>query len=360
MKKLFVKLILLLAAILSVSFNSPKMQDVVCVCAVYLLSMAGELFSCVKIKNVAALGELALSLVFAYVNNSFNLAFVFAVYDLCGCMYLSCAYITAAVLFSGYFFGVRFGGISAAAGLLVSMTAMFRQKADKLEKELLTQRDVSEQEKIMLHKKNTELISAQNTAILNATLRERNRIAREIHDNVGHMLTRSILQLGAVNTVNKAGGDIEPMLNVLEATLTEAMTNIRQSVHDLHDESIDINAAVRDIAKDIKKPRINLKIDVGMQVDNSLKYDLLAIIKEGINNTVKHSDADKLDIELTEHHGFFKLCMHDNGTVPITEFTGGIGISNMRERVSSRKGNISFTYDNGFKIYAVIMKGKNQ
>lgn len=43
----------------------------------------------------------------------------------------------------------------------------------------------------------------QDYEIYLATLKERNRIAREIHDNVGHMLTRSILQLGALSVINK-------------------------------------------------------------------------------------------------------------------------------------------------------------
>lgn len=73
------------------------------------------------------------------------------------------------------------------------------------------------------------------------TLRERNRIAREIHDNVGHMLSRSILQMGALITIHKE----EPLHGQLAGvgeTLNQAMNSIRESVHDLHDESIDLRA----------------------------------------------------------------------------------------------------------------------
>lgn len=56
--------------------------------------------------------------------------------------------------------------------------------------------DTSKEHAIMMHEQNQALIEKQNADIHAATLSERNRIAREIHDNVGHMLTRSLLQVG--------------------------------------------------------------------------------------------------------------------------------------------------------------------
>ena len=55
----------------------------------------------------------------------------------------------------------------------------------------------------MLQEKNKNLMEKQDYEIYLATLRERNRIAREIHDNVGHMPSRSILQMGALITIHK-------------------------------------------------------------------------------------------------------------------------------------------------------------
>ena len=68
-----------------------------------------------------------------------------------------------------------------------------------------------------------------------ATLKERNRIAREIHDNVGHMLSRAILQMGALSTVYEEEPLHGQLLKVND-TLNLAMNNIRESVHDLHDD----------------------------------------------------------------------------------------------------------------------------
>ena len=64
-------------------------------------------------------------------------------------------------------------------------------------------RDTSTELNLVLQEKNKNLMEKQDYEIYLATLRERNRIAREIHDNVGHMLSRSILQMGALITIHK-------------------------------------------------------------------------------------------------------------------------------------------------------------
>ena len=88
-----------------------------------------------------------------------------------------------------------------------------------IQKELTTQ----------LVEKNKAMQRNQDYEIYLATLKERNRIAREIHDNVGHMLTRSILQLGALSVINK-DETVGEAINDLSGTLNTAMTSIRSSV----------------------------------------------------------------------------------------------------------------------------------
>ena len=97
-----------------------------------------------------------------------------------------------------------------------------------------------------MHERNQALIEKQNADIHAATLSERNRIAREIHDNVGHMLTRSLLQVGALKVI--AGDDsLDEPLTELQNTLNTAMTNVRTSVHDLHDDAIDLESTLWEI-----------------------------------------------------------------------------------------------------------------
>ena len=103
-----------------------------------------------------------------------------------------------------------------------------------LRAELLAMRDNTAEHDMLVAQNTRQLLESQDNMVLTATLSERNRIAREIHDNVGHMLTRSILQTGAIKVINK-DDRLEKPLAQLQSTLDTAMDSMRKSVHDLHD-----------------------------------------------------------------------------------------------------------------------------
>ena len=84
-------------------------------------------------------------------------------------------------------------------------------------------RDDGVEKNLLLREKNQSILKNQDYEIYTATLRERNRIAREIHDNVGHMLSRAILMVGAMKAVH-GEGDLKGPLGQLNETLNAAMT----------------------------------------------------------------------------------------------------------------------------------------
>ncbi len=233
-----------------------------------------------------------------------------------------------------------------------------------LQQELHHTRDQSTEAEMNLRARNQALIEKQNTEIHAATLAERNRIAREIHDNVGHLLTRSILQTGALQVINKDKALKEP-LSTLSDTLGTAMTSIRASVHDLHDDSIHLEYVLRDLVQNTTEPDITLKYDAGQNIPRDMKYTFISIIKESINNMQKHSNATSAHITLREHPGFYHLLIQDNGSrisfhpsaLETTSATSsGMGLSNMQERVHALGGNIDFDTKHGFTIRITIMK----
>lgn len=229
---------------------------------------------------------------------------------------------------------------------------------DMLQRELYKTQDDSREFTLTLKERNHALIQNQDSEIRVATLSERNRIARSIHDNVGHLLTRSILQTGALMVMNKEPGLEEP-LSTLHDTLNTAMTNIRESVHDLHDESIDLSTALTDVLKGITEPTIEFEYDMSDSVAREVKYAFIAIVKEAVNNIQKHSDATTAHILLREHPGFYHLLIQDNGSfasLPPPGVTGGIGLSNMTERVHALDGTINFDTEQGFQISITILK----
>ncbi len=207
-----------------------------------------------------------------------------------------------------------------------------------------------------LGEQNLRLAQAQDNEIHLATLKERNRIAREIHDNVGHMLTRSLLQSGALIVINKDEQLREP-LESLKSTLDSAMTSIRESVHDLHDDSIDLKKVIEDSISSVdSRFTVMLDCDVSEYMAGNVKLCMIGVVKEGLSNAVKHSTGDKISIIVREHPAFYQLMLEDNGSCSEIK-ESGIGLKNMRDRVEALKGRISFTPSaEGFKIFVSIPK----
>lgn len=244
--------------------------------------------------------------------------------------------------------------IAAVLGIYMSYyTAVNR----KLENSNLRMRDDGEEMRMLLTQKNELLRQKQDGEIAVATLSERNRIAREIHDNVGHLLSRSILQMGALQTLYNE----EPLASSLKqvsATLDESMNSIRKSVHDLHNESLDLQKTLQDIIERNEEYEAEFDYDMPEYMPRGIKYCAIAIVTEAFENVRRHSNATKVWITLVEHPAFYQLVFRDNGH-PAAVTESGIGLHNMRSRVEELGGSISFDTDNGFKIFANIPKGKN-
>lgn len=241
-------------------------------------------------------------------------------------------------------------------GLVALLLSYKTTKNQFLAEELIRTRDSSTELNLMLKEKNKNLLEKQDYEIYLATLRERNRIAREIHDNVGHMLSRSLLMTGALLTIEKEGMVHEQLVNIKD-TLDTAMTNIRQSVHDLHDDSIDLRQAVKEAAEPLKQDfEVKLDYDISEQVPRKVKYCLIATTKEAVSNIIKHSNGSRVQIALREHPGFFQLSIEDNGQHAKVQAGNGIGLQNMKERADSLGGTFRIHAEKGFSIFLTIPK----
>ena len=230
-------------------------------------------------------------------------------------------------------------------------------------------RDDSEEHALLLSEKNKALLEKQDYEIYAATLRERNRIAREIHDNVGHVLSRSILMTAACKTINKNEA-LDPLLGNLEESLNGAMNSIRSSVHDLHDDAVNLEDAIKGLVKDFSFCPVTLTYDMSRQVPREVKYSLISITKEGLSNVMRHSNADSVNILLREHPALYQLCIEDNGTLgskipdiqtdadsnKMETVSGGMGLSNIRDRVKALGGTVQITQEKGFRIFVTIPK----
>lgn len=231
------------------------------------------------------------------------------------------------------------------------------EKYDKLDREFRKTIDKGEEKTLLLAEKNRALIEKQNYEIYAATLRERNRIAREIHDNVGHVLSRTILLTGAIKAVNK-DQNLETMINGLDNSLNSAMNSIRSSVHDLHDEAVNLQESLKGIIRDFKYCDVELKYDMSDKANSNIKYCFIGIVKEALSNVMKYSRATYVKITVREHPALYQLCVEDNGCgcAEKMDKSTGIGLKNMQDRVLALNGTLQIESEKGFRIFVMIPK----
>lgn len=205
-----------------------------------------------------------------------------------------------------------------------------------------------------LNLKNRELMEKQDYEITNATLNERNRIAREIHDSVGHILSSSILQIAALTAITK-DETVKECLQNINNTLTDGMNSIRASIHNIHEDSVDLNIKLKELVDGFQFCDISYKYEIDRDFSIKAKYTIIFIVKEALTNIIKHSNATHVEISITQTPAFYKIDIHDNGTniSSTNSKTGkqGMGTISIYDRIAALDGTINITKNDGYRIY---------
>lgn len=252
--------------------------------------------------------------------------------------------------------------------LLTSLLVKYKtDKINALQTEYNELRDSSSSYSQLLEEKNRSILKNHDYEISLATLNERNRISKEIHDNIGHLLSRAILQVGALLTISK-DKPIHDELSNLKDSLSSRMDDIRSSIHNMHDDSVDLYNQTEKIIKEFTFCKIYFDYDVSNQPPIAGRYCFIAIVKEALSNVMKHSNASRVNIILREHPGLYQLIIWDNGSLngqmksqinqylETGDYKEGMGLRNIIDRVRGFNGNLNITMDEGFKIFITIPK----
>lgn len=273
-----------------------------------------------------------------------------------GYLALSAVPIISAFVRRDYGAGV-FGLVLYAVGLAMSYRS---ESLERSKKEFEHLRDSAKESALELEAKNRELLQRQDYEIGLATLRERNRIARDIHDSVGHLLSSAILQVGALIATSPDPEQRE-RLGAVKDTLAGGMDSIRKSVHDLYDESVDLYAEVRGAVGSFGFCPVALDYDLDIDPGGKVKYAFIAIIKEALTNISRHSGATAASITLRGQPAFYSLIISDNGRGTdgsrLAEGTRGLGLKNIASRVEGIGGILNISGEKGFKIFISVPKG---
>ena len=227
--------------------------------------------------------------------------------------------------------------------------------ADALQKENIRQRDDLTELSRKLESRVEQLIESQDYEVRLATLRERGRIARDIHDTVGHLLSSSILQIGALLTVTDDPA-LQDSLQAVKETLDQGMNSIRQSVHGLHEESLDLYAQLDALVRAFQFCRAALCYELTSELPPKARYAVLSIVREALHNVMKHSNATQVTVSLLEHPQLVQLIIRDNGTQSTAADASGMGLDSIAQRVAALEGHLHIDHTQGFCLFISFTK----
>lgn len=189
--------------------------------------------------------------------------------------------------------------------------------------------------------------------------RERNRIAREIHDTVGHKMTALLVQLQlARELMNQNKPKAEAAMNICGVLARDALEEVRFSVKTIHsDEGSQQTfiASVRKLFEDFyKSASLQTTFDLAgdpTSIPSTLQPTLIRIIQESLTNAKRHGQATHCHVILSCTLEKITLTIKDNG-YGMSKVTPGFGLINMKERIEEHGGTVCFQsiHQGGFEI----------
>lgn len=189
-------------------------------------------------------------------------------------------------------------------------------------------------------------------AVLQAEENERKRIAADLHDGVGQMMSVAKMNLSAFEQdLNFASDQQKISYEKVISLVDESCKEIRSISHQMMPNALlksGLSSAIKEFIDKIDSSIIKINLHTeGLQerLDSNVETVCYRVIQECVNNVIKHSGADTLDISLIKDADGISATIEDNGkgfnTGDLTKFEG-IGLKNIRSRISYLKGTVDF------------------
>lgn len=239
--------------------------------------------------------------------------------------------------------------------IMVGIIAYLLKSIKSKQKEFRNTIDNERRLRYELEKTKAELLKSSMEAVHIAEVKERNRIARNIHDNVGHSIAGIFMQLQVVKKLyGKDDKKVEEILTKSINGLSNALKVLRDTVHNIKPSE---NIGIEYIEKIIKgfvfcKVKFNYSGDVSLISAVNMEI-IVTNIKEALTNVSKYSKAKEVQIRLDLNEKYIRLFIKDNG-IGASNLHYGLGLSGMEERVRNVGGNVSISSENGFLIVCII------
>ncbi len=214
-----------------------------------------------------------------------------------------------------------------------AMYAMSKAREEKLAREALA-------------KTHQALLAAQSQLATQAADAERLRIARDLHDSLGHHLTALVIQLqvagyqcaqAQTTTASALPGQIAHCHDLAKQLLQE----IRHTVSQLREPALpQLALQLKTLAQNMPQLQLDLKIPPGLPADPLSTALLFRVSQEAMTNSVRHSGATQAQLQVWAHQHTLFFRYRDNGRVAHWPIDEGNGLIGMRERIEQAGGQL--------------------
>lgn len=184
---------------------------------------------------------------------------------------------------------------------------------------------------------------------------ERKRLARELHDTIGHALAGMAVGVDAcITMIDKNPQLVKAQLKIISKAIRKGMKDVRNSLNKMRPDFLQqyrLKEAIEKMKEEISDVT-DLKINLNYQIDETgfdtkIEDILFRVIQESITNSIRHGLATVVDIDIYKENNLLCLKIKDNGK-GCKAINYGFGLKQMVERVSQIRGDINFYSENGF------------
>lgn len=189
--------------------------------------------------------------------------------------------------------------------------------------------------------------------------KERNRVAQELHDSLGHYLMAISMHLDVLDkTLDLSPKKSKNILSKTKTIVDDSIKELRTTVYSLKNDKIDFKTSINLLIENLSiENKLSFNVNIPKDIEslpNIFKDTLYKTIKESITNGLKHGKASIFSIDLSIDNAIIYLSIINNGEKP-SEIIWSNGLKGMEERLNNLNGTLSIENTlEGFKIFAKI------
>jgi len=243
------------------------------------------------------------------------------------------------------------GGVLGIFTLAILLSYSY-YKRFKLKQQAQLQKEIIRQQELATH------------AVIEAEERERRRIAGDLHDGVGQVMSAAKMNLSMVGSELSFSSEAQrSAFEKAMALVDEGCREVRTVSHNIMPNALlksGLSTAIREFISKIDQRIINVNLyteGLNERIDGNTESVLYRIVQECVNNVIKHAGASQLDISLIKDENEISLTIEDNGkgfdAGDKNKFEG-IGMKNIQSRVEYLKGSVEWDAAPGKGVVVMV------